>query len=106
MSKEYLSERLKRPTTRQLDPFLEKVCTFDDWLEIKSKIKLAKLETDEDYLQLLDDIILCKIRYFEDTSGKEIKSTKIRPLMICNFKFDCQVDIPTDFHQYAIDDFN
>ena len=58
VSKEYLSERLKRPTTRQLDPFLEEICTLDDWLEIKSKIKLAKLETDEDYLQLLDDIIL------------------------------------------------
>jgi hypothetical protein len=62
VSKEYLSERLKKSTTRQLDPFLEKVCTFDDWLEIKSKIKLAKLETDEDYLQLLDDIISCRKR--------------------------------------------
>ena len=62
VSKEYLSERLKKPTTRQLDPFLEEICTLDDWLEIKSKIKLAKLETDEDYLQLLDDIILCRER--------------------------------------------
>ena len=62
VSKEYLSERLKKPTTRPLDPFLEKVCTLDDWFEIKSKIKLAKLETDEDYLQLLDDIVLCRER--------------------------------------------
>ena len=62
VSKEYLSERLKKPTTRQLDPFLEEICTLDDWFEIKSKIKLAKLETDEDYLQLLDDIILCRER--------------------------------------------
>lgn len=47
-----------------------------------------------------------RIRYFEDTGGREIKSTRIRPLMICNFECDYQVDIPTDFHQCAVDDLN
>jgi hypothetical protein len=60
VTKEYLSERLKKPVIRQLDPFLEDVCACRDWHGIKSKVKSAKLNTDEDYMQLLDEIVLCR----------------------------------------------
>ena len=57
LTKEYLEERFKRPVTRQLDPFLENVCCLDDWKEIKGKILNTDLESDVDYLELLDFMV-------------------------------------------------
>ena len=49
---------------------------------------------------------MLKIKYFDDTSGKELKSTRIKPLMIANFEYESQVKISEEFHSCAIDDIN
>lgn len=49
---------------------------------------------------------MLKIKYFDDGNGKELKSTRIKPLMIANFEYESQVKISEEFHSCAIDDIN
>jgi len=36
---------------------------------------------------------MLKIKYFDDGNGEELKSTRIKPLMIANFEYESQVKI-------------
>ena len=49
---------------------------------------------------------MLKIRYFDDDNGEELKSTRIKPLMIANFEYQSQVKISEEFHTCAISDIN
>ena len=49
---------------------------------------------------------MLKIKYFDDSSGKELKPTRLKPLMIADFEYESQVKISEEFHSCAIDDLN
>ena len=49
---------------------------------------------------------MLKIKYFDDSSGKELKPTRLKPLMIADFEYESQVKISEEFHSCAIDDIN